>query len=253
MADRARSLSFERIADRYDVTRGGEERGAAFAAGIEPWLPDGGPILEVGVGTGAVAATLHRNGHDIVGVDLSPAMLARAVDRIGPRVAVADAHRLPIASGSMAAAYLVWVLHVVADPGAVLAEVTRVLRPGGVFVAILARPTEVSVDVDRLLRAMAERLRGSPVDEPDGVIALGRAAGLEPIGRAEVASKPYELVPTEVAARIYDRTYSALWDVDEQTWQAEVEPVVAALRELPDPHRARINTDPYPLLAFRRT
>ena len=134
MADSSASLSFERVAECYDATRGGEERGGAFATGIRPWLPDDGPILEIGVGTGAVAVALRRAGLDVIGVDLSPGMLAKALDRIGPRVAVADAHRLPIVTGSMAAVYATWVLHVVADPSAVLAEVARVLRPGGTFV-----------------------------------------------------------------------------------------------------------------------
>jgi len=251
VADRARSLSFERIADSYDATRGGEERGAAFADSLRAWLPSSGRILEVGVGTGAVAATLHRDGYDIVGVDLSPAMLARAADRLGARVAVADVHRLPLASDSMAGAYATWVLHVVADPAAVLAEVARVLRTGGVFVAILSTPGEVSTDVDRLLRDLQARLRGERADAPERIEAHAVAAGFELIGRAEVPNQPHGLVPNEIVERIHQRTYSVLFDVDEQTWQTEVEPVVAALRALPDPDRARIHTDRYPLLAFR--
>src|SRR5262245_65957371 len=98
------SLSFERIAESYDQTRGGEERGAAFASGIRPWLPRKGSILEVGVGTGAVALALRQDGLDVVGVDLSPGMLVRAAERLGPRVAVADEQVVPIATGTIAGA-----------------------------------------------------------------------------------------------------------------------------------------------------
>jgi len=49
------SLSFDRVADEYDATRGGEERGEHVAADLEPWLSGGGPVLEAGAGTGVVA------------------------------------------------------------------------------------------------------------------------------------------------------------------------------------------------------
>jgi ubiquinone/menaquinone biosynthesis C-methylase UbiE len=245
------SLSFERIAESYDATRGGEERGAAFASGIRPWLAGRGPILEVGVGTGAVALALRRAGLDVLGVDLSPAMLVKAAERLGSRVAVADVHRLPIATESMTGAYATWVLHVVADPGAVLAEVARVLRPGGAFVAILSTPTELVTDVDRLVRGMQARLRGERADTPERIISLAAAAGFELAERTVIANEMHPTVPSEVVERIRERTYSVLWDLDDTAWQAEVEPTVAALRALPDPDRARIHQDRYPLLAFR--
>ena len=250
MAD-SPSLSFERIAERYDATRGGEERGAAFAAGIRPWLPGPGPILEVGVGTGAVALALQQTGLDVLGVDLSPAMLSKAADRLGSRVAVADVHRLPFATGSMAGTYATWLLHLVADPGAVLAEVARVLRPGGTFVAILSTPTELVTDVDRLVRGMQARLRGERADLAERIVSLAAGAGFELAGRAEVANEARGTVPSKVVEHIRQQTYSALWDLDDAVWQAEVEPTIAALRALPDPDRARIHQDRYPLLAFK--
>ncbi|HEY6596686.1 MAG TPA: methyltransferase domain-containing protein, partial [Asanoa sp.] len=71
------SLPFDRVADRYDATRGGEERGRALADAVQPWLAPG-RTLEVGVGTGLVAAELRARGFDVYGVDLAPAMVARA-------------------------------------------------------------------------------------------------------------------------------------------------------------------------------
>ncbi|MBV8305279.1 MAG: hypothetical protein JOZ04_13795 [Acidimicrobiia bacterium] len=52
------SISFDRIADRYDETRGGERRGQLVAAEIDPYLGPGARILEIGVGTGIVATAL---------------------------------------------------------------------------------------------------------------------------------------------------------------------------------------------------
>src|SRR5262245_19859134 len=121
-----RSVSFDRIAERYDETRGGDKRGREIAEEVLPWLVDG-PTLEVGVGTGLVAAALAKRGRHVLGVDLSPAMLARAYTRMGPRVALGDAQALPVATGSLANVYYVWVLHLVGDPAATLAEAARVL------------------------------------------------------------------------------------------------------------------------------
>src|SRR5256885_15688772 len=43
----------------------------------------GGPIVELAVGTGRIAAPLMADGHRVVGIDLDPAMLGRARTRVG--------------------------------------------------------------------------------------------------------------------------------------------------------------------------
>ena len=123
-----RSRSFERIADRYDETRGGEDRGRRFAANLLPLLDARLPTLEIGIGTGVVAMGLAGLGCRVFGVDISPAMLSRARGRLGPRVAIGDARRLPVAEASFAGAYSVWVLHVVGNVPAVLAEERKSTR-----------------------------------------------------------------------------------------------------------------------------
>ena len=55
----------------------------------------GGPILELGVGTGRLAVPLAAAGYDVTGVDLDPAMLARARSR----AAAACSERPPQTSG----------------------------------------------------------------------------------------------------------------------------------------------------------
>ncbi len=64
------SLNFDRIADQYDENRGGAVRGERIAADLVSWLAAGG-VLEVGVGTGIVAAALRARGvpvHGLAGV-----------------------------------------------------------------------------------------------------------------------------------------------------------------------------------------
>ena len=50
------SIPFDRVAGTYDQTRGGLDRGRRLAAILAELLPERGRLLEVGVGTGAVAA-----------------------------------------------------------------------------------------------------------------------------------------------------------------------------------------------------
>ena len=97
-------------------------------------------MLEIGVGTGVIAAALRERGVTTHGVDLSIAMLARARDRIGPRVVRADAFALPVASGAVDNVLFVAALHAIGDAHRAMAEAARVLRPGGRLVAVHGAP-----------------------------------------------------------------------------------------------------------------
>lgn len=231
------SLSFERIADRYDETRGGVERGR-HAAAILDGLLDLGPLsLEVGVGTGLVADELAELGHRVVGVDLSPAMAAQAVERIGPRVTVADAKRLPVADRHFDQAYSVWVLHLVGDIAGVLAEVARVLRPGGRYVVLPAYGRDAEDPLSRLFLRMWDELdpEGIRRDDEQKLRELAPVAGL----RVEDAFRGPDLVrresPATLIRNIERRVFSILWGVDEERWRRHVDPVLEELRKLPDP------------------
>jgi septum formation protein len=124
----------EAEAARYDESRGGPERAHAAASAVHDLLPKGGRVLELGTGTGSVAAGLVAQGNLVHGVDLSPAMLHHARFRLPGHVALADATRLPIADRRCDAVVAVWLLHLVDDSEPILAEVARVLRPDGVFI-----------------------------------------------------------------------------------------------------------------------
>jgi len=103
------------------------------------WLniPQGGVALDVGSGPGSVTASLARAaGPDglALGVDISEPMLARAVRaEAGPQVGFlrADAQRLPLRDETVDAVVSIAVLQLIPDPTAALAEMARVLRPGG--------------------------------------------------------------------------------------------------------------------------
>jgi len=249
------SIPFDRVADRYDETRGGEERGRLLAREIDPLLDRTRPVLEIGVGTGLVALGLREFGHRVVGVDLSLPMAVRATDRLGSVVAVGDAMRLPVADAALDQAVSVWVLHLVGDQSAVLAEVARVLRPGGRYVVApghLARPEDelgaILWDLDRLLDPGNER-----VDDAERLRSLAPAAGLRVVEERRCAPRRFEMSPEEVARNTEERMYSILWDVDDETWRDLVEPVIRRLRGLADPERPRPRVHEYEVIVLERT
>jgi SAM-dependent methyltransferase len=234
----AGSLNFERIAESYDRTRGGEDRGRRFARELHRMLHPARPVLEVGVGTGLIALGLAELGHRVFGMDISEAMARRARKRVGPRLAVGDARRLPVADASFDQAYSVWVLHVVGDAAAVLREVARVLRPGARYLVVPAGSSDEPGDpigraIWRMSRAAdPERRR---IDDEGRLRELASGSGLR---LAEVRRWPehdYLESPAQAMAKIQGRSYSVLWDLPDDRWRQLVEPALEELRRLPDP------------------
>ncbi|MGI5526790.1 methyltransferase domain-containing protein [Streptomyces syringium] len=147
----------------------------------------GGLFLEAGAGTGDAAVALRsRYEAEVVAIDSSLTMVAQARARGLPHVAVADGHRLPFRAGRFDGAWVDRVLQHVADPGRVLDELLRVVRPGGrVALADPDYDTQV-LDIDdqklarRVLRFRSDALlhNGSLAHRHAGLLA---ARGLEDI------------------------------------------------------------------------
>lgn len=115
-------------------------KNAAFvhglASGVLEWLDakPGESILDLGCGDGQLTRRIAAVGAHVVGVDLSPEMLAAARSR-GIEAREASAESLPFADRSFDAVFSNAVLHWVRGQDAMMAEVRRVLKPGGRFVA----------------------------------------------------------------------------------------------------------------------
>jgi demethylmenaquinone methyltransferase/2-methoxy-6-polyprenyl-1,4-benzoquinol methylase len=137
--EHAREL-FAPLGPTYDRT------GALLSLGQDPlWrrflvsrLPPGGHVLDVATGTGLVAAELLRRGFEVTALDQSPEMLTVARRRIGGRVDlhVASAGSLPFADRAFDHLTVTYLLRYVDDPGATLAELARVVRPGGLVASL---------------------------------------------------------------------------------------------------------------------
>jgi arsenite methyltransferase len=105
-------------------------------------------LLEVGFGGGALlAAMLPATGGEVIGVDLSETMVRRARRRFRGRARLrllrASAEKLPLANGSADKAASVNSLYFWPDPPAALAELARVIRPGGRLVLAFEPPEEL--------------------------------------------------------------------------------------------------------------
>lgn len=96
-------------------------------------FPPGERLLDLGCGTGAHLSALANHGRQLLAVDLAPEMVAHARMR-GVEALVADAEQLPLADGSFDRIFSNLMVQWLADLNQVLAEVKRLLAPGGVAV-----------------------------------------------------------------------------------------------------------------------
>jgi demethylmenaquinone methyltransferase/2-methoxy-6-polyprenyl-1,4-benzoquinol methylase len=133
---------FGRIVPRYDLvnrlmTMGQDVRWRRVAAGLVK--PRGRLALDVGSGTADLALELDRSGaRAVIGIDFCSPMMGAARSKLARRggggrvfLAAADAMRLPFADNTFGCVVNGFVLRNVADLKATLAELCRVLEPGG--------------------------------------------------------------------------------------------------------------------------
>ena len=94
-------------------------------------------VLDVACGPGLVVGAFATRARHVTGIDLTPAMIARAAAYVGERGAanvtlrVGDVLPLPFPDASFSLVTSRFAFHHFPDPGAVLAEMRRVARPGG--------------------------------------------------------------------------------------------------------------------------
>lgn len=130
------SVSFDRAARYYDRTRVKDPQALSAAVDLlEGEMGGRGRVLEMGVGTGALALPLAERNIPLVGLDLSRSMMrelvAKADGRIPFPLVQADGTRAPFADGSFGGAYARWVLHLISNWRDAVAELCRVVRPRG--------------------------------------------------------------------------------------------------------------------------
>ena len=158
--------------------RGAAARGRALDPMTELMLDLAGvtvssQVLDLGAGTGdqtLLAARRIGPGGTVLATDISAAMLAlteeaaRAAGLPNVQTRVMDAQRLDLEAGSFDAALARFSLQFVPDVQAALAEVRRVLKPGGRFAAMVFSAVERN-PFRAVPQAIASRLAGKPFPE----------------------------------------------------------------------------------------
>jgi SAM-dependent methyltransferase len=158
---------------------------------LDALVPPRSRVLDAGCGTGRVGGVLHQRGHDVIGVDADPVLVAAArEDHPGPSWHVADLTELDLAALGHP------------DP------LDGVVVAGNVMVFV-APGTEA-----RVLERLAAHLA------PDGVVVLGFAT--------DRGYSPDDLERDAVAAGLEPQQRFATWDL--RPWHGEADFVVAVLR-----------------------
>lgn len=153
-------------------------------------LGDDELVLDVGCGTGWLAAGLRRSGvRRVIGSDLSEGMLDRAREAGAHPLLQADATMLPLPDGSVDVVAARGVLHHMPDVDAALQEWRRVLKPEGALV-LTSEPTPV---VDQhgevLVRGLLALLRRPLTPEEDVWEMASMAANLHVFSPGEIADR----------------------------------------------------------------
>lgn len=134
---------FAGLPDRYDLLAEwlsfGQNRRWRAALVDAVALSAPGLVLDVATGTAGVALSIRRRtGARVVGVDLNEPMARRGLANVrrsaggGIAVALGRAERLPVPDASVDALSFTYLLRYVDDPAATIAELARVVRPGGI-------------------------------------------------------------------------------------------------------------------------
>lgn len=203
-------------------TAGGDARIAVVDA-IRELAP--GRVLEVGCGWGELAEWIaDETGAEVVATDLSPRMVELALER-SLDARLADVQSLPFADGEFDVVVSAWMLYHVPDLDRALAEIARVLRPGGSLVAITNSAfhlQELRVLVDSgpspstFTRENAEGLLAPHFAsviriDGDSTVTFDDRAAVEEYVRASISMSPFfSNLPTDVPEPFTARTGTAV-------------------------------------------
>jgi ubiquinone/menaquinone biosynthesis C-methylase UbiE len=205
----SRPISFDRVADLYDGSRGRpreveQEVGRRLAE-----LLGDGRTLDIGIGTGRVVADLLRQRRpEVIGVDVSRRMIRHAVERGAVRVLLADGRALPFRDGVFDRTMSTHLLHLVADWPTLLREVTRVTRRQ--FVSVLEYETSQPDPTQEYLDAAK---RAGESTEAPGLSERTLAERLPPDLTLHVTPMDYRRTADAILAELEARSFRGQWAV----------------------------------------
>ncbi|RMG99801.1 MAG: class I SAM-dependent methyltransferase [Chloroflexi bacterium] len=131
-------LSLEKqnaLREQYQQRRPGWQPATEqYAALVRKYLPPNGRLLDLGCGRGGLVEQLEHPLSRMIGLD--PDWLSLTEHRLGIPRAVGFSHCLPFAPAVFDVVFASWLLEHLKRPLDTLAEIHRVLKPGGVFIFI---------------------------------------------------------------------------------------------------------------------
>jgi demethylmenaquinone methyltransferase/2-methoxy-6-polyprenyl-1,4-benzoquinol methylase len=144
---------FDRFADRWSPSHIDQ-----ISAWLKPYVPDGGSLLDVGGGTGALAVKLHESLNcEVTVLDPTPEMLRYIPDTEPVHAVVGAAESMPFDRDSFDAIVVTDAFHHFAAQDAAAREMRRVVRCGGGVLVL-------DIDPSGWMRALVwgEKLLGEP-------------------------------------------------------------------------------------------
>lgn len=163
--DKGKEIAFfdaHAVSDEYDVFTA-EANARLISAFVRlSDLPPGSEVADLGCGSGVFTEALRCAGYHSTGLDISPKLIALGRSKYpGLALIEGDAENLPFEDAKLDGVLLSGLVHHFPDPRRLAAEVRRVLKPGGRFVAF---------DPNRMNPFMwLYRDRASPFYSPVGV------------------------------------------------------------------------------------
>jgi SAM-dependent methyltransferase len=183
-------------------------------------------ILEVGCGWGELAEWLAReSGAEVVATDLSPHMVELARGR-GIDARLADVQALPFADGEFDCAVAAWMLYHVPDLDRGIAELARVLRPGGTLVAVTnsryhlmelrelvgSGPSMLSFNRENGEELLSRHFATVRREEIDGRLEFATRADVDAYVRASISMSPFVAnLPSEIDEPLYARRANSIF------------------------------------------
>jgi len=207
-------ISFDRVADIYDSTRSlppeiMDEVVEALAWNLEK--KGCRSILDAGVGTGRFALPLQSQGFTVIGIDISPAMLARAQTKLVKNLAFGDLRRMPFRDESFDASLFIHVFHLIREVHQGLAELKRVSRKA-LFSVVAIFPPQVSL-TDLYEKRLLES--GWPEIHP-GLHERDLVKVIPPTETESIVTYTEERAADDALRLLNQRVYSSLWEVPDE-------------------------------------